>query len=301
MMFLAGWSGSAAAADKVRVVTSLPGLAALAREVSGGLAEVDSLAAPNQDPHFVDGRPSFISKLNRADLLVHIGLELEVGWLPPVVANSRNGKIQAGQPGNLDASLFAGPLMGVPKGPVDRRMGDVHPGGNPHYLMSPRYGQRVAHAIAQRLAEIDPANAGSYRANDENYQKVLDGRIAGWEKQLAPYRGKPVVAYHESTIYLTDWLELKDAGFFEAVPGITPSPSHLTRLIGTMKAQGIKVVIAEPWYDLKTVQIVADKAGAAVAVLPGDVGSADTKTYADMIDRTVQSIAGAFAASPGAN
>jgi len=283
-----------AASAKLKVVTSLPGLASLVREVGGDRVEVESLAAPNQDPHFVDGRPSFISKLNRADLLVYTGLELEAGWLPPVVTNARNGKIQPGQPGNLDASRFVVPLLGVPSGQVDRRMGDVHPGGNPHFLLSPKYGLMVAHAIAERMTELDPPNAAAYRAGDERFRKDLEARMAGWEASLSKYRGQPIVGYHESTIYLTEWLGLKPAGYLEAIPGITPSPSHLAQLILTMKSQGMKVIIAEPWYDLKTAQVVASKAGASVAVLPGDAGGSGTQTYADMVAAEVRALLSAF-------
>jgi len=287
----------ASASAKVRVVTSVPALAALTREVGGSLVHVDSLASPIQDPHFVDGRPSLIVKLNKADLLVHVGLGLEVGWLPALVVNARNARIQPGQPGNLDASTECGPLLGA--GGADRRFGDVHPGGNPHYLYDPRYGVHVARAITRRLEAIDGANAAAYRAHLARFEAEMAKRLAAWNAMMAPYRGRTIVGFHESLVYLTTWLGLKSPAFIEPLPGIAPGPKHLAKLILRMKSTGAKVIFTERWYNAETTRVVAAKTGARVVRLPGDVGAPGVPTYAALIDAIVRSLRDALDATSG--
>jgi len=282
-VFLAG-----TAAATTEIVTTTPGLASLAREVGGEFVRVESLASFNEDPHYVDGRPSFILKLRRASLLVQNGLELEIGWLPPLLLNARNGDIQPGKPGNLDASRYAGPLLGIPSGPVDRRMGDIHPGGNPHFIYNPDYGLRIASAIAERLSQIDAEHARNYQANLALFREKLAAFSAGALKRMSAYRGKAVVCYHDSLRYLTYWLGLTESGYIEPLPGVSPSPSHLAGLITAMRERNTALVITEPWHDLKTAEIVAAKAGVSVAVIPGDVGAAGTTTYIEFLEKLVQ-------------
>ncbi len=284
--------GGASAATKI--VTTTPGLASLAREVGGNFVQVESLASFNEDPHYVDGRPSFILKLRRADLLVHNGLELEIGWLPPLLLNARNGDIQPGKPGNLDASRYAGPLLGIPSGPVDRRMGDIHPGGNPHFIYNPDYGLRIASAIAERLAQIDAEHAGNYQANLALFREKLATFSAGALKRMSAYRGKEVVCYHDSLRYLTYWLGLVESGYIEPLPGVSPSPSHVAGLISAMRERKTALVITEPWHDLKTAEIVAAKADIPVVVIPGDVGAAGSATYIEFLERLVQALETGF-------
>ena len=276
------------AVAKVRIVATVPSLGALAQAIGGADVDVQVLAAPTQDPHFVDGRPSFIVALNRADLLVYVGLGLEAGWLPALLQNARNPRILTGSPGHLDASTVAGPILEA--GGRDRAMGDVHPGGNPHYLVDPRYGANVAAAIATRLAQLDPERAATYRANAVRVRGALARHVADWQRRMAAHRGKPVVAYHRSVVYLCRWLGLKRAGYVEPLPGVPPSPSHLAQLILQMRKSGVKVVVSEPWYDAETARVVASKAGATVVRLPGDVGAPGIRSYEDVIEHLVSGL-----------
>jgi zinc/manganese transport system substrate-binding protein len=275
---------------KVRVITTTNSLKSITQEVGGEHVSVEALASPVQDPHFVDGRPSMVVKLNRADMLIHIGMDLEVGWLPPLVVNARNDKIQPGRVGNLNASLFAGQLLTARTGGVDRRFGDVHPGGNPHYLYDPNYGLRVAKAIAERLSSIEPEHARHFRDRLSAFEKRLTKKIAHWEKMMAPHRGDGVVGYHQSLIYLAAWLQLEEVGFVEPVPGISPDPRHLAGLILLMRKKKVGVVISEPWYNAENTRVVAEKAKATVVRMPGDVGAEGIGSYEDFIDRVVHDL-----------
>lgn len=258
---------------EVRVAASIPALGALAREVVGTQGSVVVLAPPNQDPHFVDGKPTLVLALNRARLLVHAGGGLEAGWLPTLLVGARNGDIQPGKPGNLDASALAGPLLEVPE-KLDRSLGDVHPGGNPHVWLDPRRARRIALGIAERLASLDPEHAETYRANARRFAERLDRKIAEWEERMRPHRGKGFVPYHKSLTYLADWLGLREVATVEPLPGIAPSPSHLASLILEIRKREPKpIVVAERWHNQRTAKTVAEKAGASLVVLPGDVGS----------------------------
>lgn len=275
---------------QVKVVATTPSLAALAREVGGAHVRVTALARPNQDPHFVDGRPNFVVALHRADLLVHVGLGLEAGWLPPLLTNARNSDIQPGRSGNLEAATVIGSRLAVPRGQIDRRMGDVHGGGNPHFLYDPRHGVRVAQAIAERLAQIDADHAPAYRQASARFAAAMNQRIQQWEQSMAPHRGQPFVGYHRSTVYLASWLGLEEAGFIEPVPGISPNPRHLARLILAMRQNGVRVVISEPWYNAQNARVVAERSGARFVRLPGGVGVSGVDSYAALIDRMVQDL-----------
>lgn len=280
---------------EVDVVASVPSLGALVHEVGGDLVSVHTLAAPNQDPHFVDGRPNFVVALHRADLLVHVGLGLEIGWLPPLMTNARNSAIQTGRPGNLDASTVCGPLLDLPRGAVNRSMGDVHPGGNPHFLYNPEYALRVAHGIADRLGQLDPAHAANYQANYHAFEGRLRQKMTQWRALAAPYHGQKFVAFHESTVYLARFLGLQEAGFIEPQPGISPNPRHLAQIILSMRHEGVHLVLAEPWYDAETSRVVAQRADASLVRLPGDVGANGVHSYIELVDHIVRSITQALA------
>lgn len=286
--FLLALTLSGTAAAETRVVASLPSLGAIAREVVGDKGTVTVLAPPTQDPHFVDGKPSMMLALNKADLLIDVGLGLEQGWLPPLVTGARNAKIRAGQPGNLNAMTLAGTPLEIPAS-LDRSLGDVHGGGNPHFWYDPRRVQGVANGVAERLAQIDPPNAAVYRANAAAFAKKIDERLATWEAQMAPHRGRTLVPFHKSLVYLEAWLGLKELATVEPLPGIAPSPSHLAGLILQMrKVQPPPVVVAEPWYNQSTARTVAEKAGAKLVVLPGDVGGApNTESYVAWMDAVI--------------
>jgi len=211
---------------KVRIAATVGDLGAIARAVGGDAVDVEVLARPTQDPHFVDAKPSLVLSLSRADLLMLIGLDLEVGWLPVMLTASRNAKVQPGNPGFLDCSTVVAPKE-VPLQKIDRSMGDIHPGGNPHYTVDPNSALKIAAALAERLAELDGDHAALYRANAQKFTQELTARIAGWDKALAPYRGRPVATYHKSWIYFADWAGLEMVAFVEPKPGIPPNPAHV--------------------------------------------------------------------------
>src|SRR5215831_3303120 len=204
-------AGRGAGAGKLHVVATVGDLGAIAREVLGDTGDVVVLARPTQDPHFVDARPNLILDLNRADLLISMGLDYEVGWLPVLVRGSRNPRIQPGAPGTLVASTVV-PLLEVPRQRVDRSMGDIHPGGNPHFTLDPRNAARIARALAATLAAIAPENRALFEHNAAAFTAQLGAREKVWEASIAPYRGTPVVTYHKSFAYFTSWLGLTEAG-----------------------------------------------------------------------------------------
>ena len=279
-----------AAAAKVNVVTSIETFADLARKVGGDRVEVKSLSRGYKDPHFVEPKPSLVIDLNRADLLVHVGLELEVGWLPPLVLGARNAKIQLGQPGNLDASVGI-PILDVPQTKIDRSMGDIHPQGNPHYWVPPGNALIIAREIAERLKAIDPAGAAGYEARLAKFDAELARHRGEWEQRAAALRGTKVVTYHKSWSYVSSWLGLQEVGYVEPKPGIPAPPSHIAQLIGLMRRENVKLILMESFYPRNTVDLVADKAGARAVVLPSDVGATPAiKDYFDLVDAVIQKL-----------
>jgi len=272
---------------KVHVVTTIDTFADLARKVGGDRVDVKSLSHGYMDPHFVEPKPSLVIDLNRADLLVHVGLELEIGWLPPLVLGSRNEKITLGQPGNLDASSQI-PVLDVPTTKIDRSLGDIHPQGNPHYWIPPENALIVAKEIAQRLEQIDGSGAATYRANLKKFEDEVGKRRAEWEKRAAPVRGMKIVTYHKSWSYVSKWLGLQEVGYVEPKPGIPAPPSHIASLIAFMRREGVKVILMESFYPRNTVDLVAEKAGARSLVMPSDVGATpEIKDYFALVDAVV--------------
>ncbi|MGZ6125191.1 MAG: metal ABC transporter substrate-binding protein, partial [Myxococcales bacterium] len=226
----------------LHVVSSIPTLGSLAKEVGGNRIEVESLGKGYQDPHFVEPKPNLMLVLNRADLLLHVGLELEIGWLPPLVLGSRNPKIQLGEPGNLDCSR-AIPVLDIPTTKVDRSMGDIHPQGNPHYWLPPGNAKIIAREIAQRLEQIDPEGRAEYEKNLATFNGRVDARLREWAPMVAKLKGVKVATYHKSWSYVSQWLGLEEIGYVEPKPGIPPDPQHLARLIGVMKQDGAKLLL----------------------------------------------------------
>jgi zinc/manganese transport system substrate-binding protein len=278
----------AAAAGKLRVVTTTEGLAALAAEVGGDRVEVQSLSRGVQDPHYVDANPILAVKLRAADLLVDVGLDLEAGWLPPLVAQSRNAAIQPGGPRRLTAA-GAVAVLDVPTGAVDRSRGDLHPGGNPHFLSDPRRALQVARAISLELTELDPAGAAVYADRTATFARRVDEALAGWKARLAPLAGRKVLTHHRTLTYLLDWTGLVTAGELEPRPGTPPPAAHLARLVEVAKQQGVRAVLVESYYDPRSAEQVARLAGARVAVLPGDVGADPAaKGYLAWVDLLVR-------------
>ena len=258
-------------AAAVNVVATTEDLAALAREVGGDRVKVEALARGYQDPHFVEAKPSFILKLHSADLLVAVGREMEIGWLPPLIQQSRNAKIQPGADGYLDASLTAR-ILEIPTGQITRAMGDVHPLGNPHYWLDPGNGRRIAHAIADNLSRRSPGDAAYFQGRYEDFDKRLAEAEKRWEGMIAPYKGLKIVTYHNSWPNFCERFSLQVVGYVEPRPGIPPSPSHTIELIQEMKRLGVKILLVEPYFDLKTPQSVARETGAKVLVMSPSVG-----------------------------
>ena len=288
------YTGDASA--KVHIVASLPDLGAIAQEIGGDKVDVVSLAKGYQDPHFVDAKPTYVTKLNRADLLIYNGLDLEIGWLPPLITGSRNSKITSTDAlGRLDASAYIPNVLEVPTTQIDRSMGDIHPKGNPHYLLDPRNGIYIAGGITARLKEIDPENASYYEGNYKKFADSLNAKIKEWDEDLAPYKGTEIVSYHKNLEYLSDWAGFKEVGFIEPKPGIPPTPSHVADLIKQMKATDVKLVIASNYYPQKTGSLIADQTGAVFLSIPTSVGGQDgINTYFDLFDVIVGEITSAL-------
>lgn len=275
------------------VVATVTDLAAIAREVGGNHVTVTALTLPTQDPHWVDAKPNLTLQVNKADLLLAVGLDLEVGWLPVLQTGARNAKVQRGGRGFLECAQFVRPLE-VPTGPVDRSMGDIHPGGNPHYLYDPRNAAACARGVAARMAELDPANATAYRANAERFAQQLEARRSAWEKRMSPHRGQAVITYHRSWVYFTTWLGLNTVEYLEPKPGIPPSPRHVANVIRTGKQRGVTVLLQESYYPSKTGALVASKIGAKLVQLPGGTDVASGQTYLQHMDGLVSQLAKAM-------
>ncbi len=278
---------------QIRVVATTPDLASIAREIGGDKVTVVALAKPTEDPHFVDAKPSHIVTLNRADALIEGGAELELGWLPPLLENSRNGRIAAGAPGRIVASEGIR-MLEIPTS-FDRSKGDVHSLGNPHFLIDPVNVRIIARNIADHFAQIDPKSAATYNGNLARFNTKLDVKYADWQKQLAPFRGARIVTYHKDFVYLAGRFGLNIVDELEAKPGIAPSPAHLAEVIGKMKTTNAKVILVQPFQNRKTAETVARQTGAVVLDVPQQPGAApNTTTYFDLMDNIVNTLAGAF-------
>jgi zinc/manganese transport system substrate-binding protein len=285
-------SGSALAA--INVITATEDLASIAREVGGDKIKVESLARGYQDPHFVEAKPSFVLKLNRADLLIVVGRELEIGWLPPLITQSRNARIQPGADGYLDASLTA-KILELPTGQVTRAMGDVHPLGNPHYWLDPENGRRIAKAMLAKFSQMDGANAAYFAQREADFEKRLTDAQQRWRTTLAPYKGIKVVTYHRSWPNFADAFGLDVIGYVEPKPGIPPTPQHTLDVIQAMKAQNVKIIMVEPYFDLKTPNSIASATGAKVLVMPPSVGGVPAATdYFTLFDTDVNMLVAAI-------
>jgi len=272
------------AAAAVNVVATTEDLADLTREVGGDRVKVEAIARGYQDPHYVEAKPSFILKLAKADLLVLVGRELELGWLPPLVQQSRNAKIQLGAPGYLDASLTA-KILEIPTGQITRAMGDVHPLGNPHYWLDPGNGRHIARAIAEKLTQLAPEDAAHFEARYADFDRRLAEAEKRWDARMAPYKGLRVVTYHRSWPNFADRFGLDVIGYVEPRPGIPPSPGHTLDLIAEMRRQKIKLLLVEPYFDLKTPNSIGRETGARVLVMPPSVGGNEEITsYLKLFD-----------------
>jgi zinc/manganese transport system substrate-binding protein len=285
---------SAAEAKKLEVITSTTDLAALAQEVGGDRISVDSIAKGYQDPHFVEAKPSFLLKLRHADLLIAVGLELEIGWLPPLVTQSGNPRIQPGAAGYLDASQFA-EILDIPKGQITRAMGDVHPQGNPHYWLDPDNGRRIAKGIADKLSQMSPGDASYFQQRYQDFDKRLTVAEKGWEAQMRPYAGRKAVTYHNSWPNFAHHFHLNVVGYVEPRPGIPPSPGHTLELIQAMRRDNVRIILVEPYFDLKTPESIARAVGGKVVVMMPSVGGDKQVTdYFKLFDYDINLLINAF-------
>ena len=285
---------AASAQAKLNVVATTADLGAIAREIGGDAITLTTLAKPTEDPHFVDAKPSFIVKLNRADVVIEGGAELEIGWLPALLDQSRNEKLAAGAPGHVICSKGV-PLMDVPA-TLDRSRGDIHAAGNPHYLIAPSNAKIVAQNIAEALAEVDAKNAETYRANLKKFTAALDVKMAEWQQTLAPFAGASIVAYHDSWPYFARDFGFKIDLFLEPKPGIPPTPAHLAEVIFKMKSEKARVIIVDPYLNRRTSETVARDTGAAVVDVtqfPGGLKGTDGG-YIQLEDYLVNTLAKAL-------
>ncbi|MGH8065863.1 MAG: metal ABC transporter substrate-binding protein [Candidatus Entotheonellia bacterium] len=317
-------------AQPLRVAATVPDLGSLVREIGGDEVAVTVFAKGTEDPHFVEAKPSFIKTLSGADLFVEMGMELELGWAPVLQQNARNGNVLPGGRGFLDASTVITPLE-VPSGPVDRSLGDVHPAGNPHYLLDPINGLRVARLIRDKLIELRPERQKSFDGRYADFRQRLgaalvgdalakrydveklallfeagkvgeflksqgeESLLGGWFGLMMPYRGAKVVVDHNMWPYFARRFGISVIGFLEPKPGLPPTTKHLNELIESMRAQGVKVILANPYFDPRFAQFVAERTGAQVVSIAHMVGArAGTNDYISMIDYDVRQLAGAL-------
>lgn len=286
-----------AAAKKLNVITSTTDLAALAQEVGGDKITVEALAKGYQDPHFVEAKPSFLLKLRNADLLISVGLQLEIGWLPPLITQSGNPRIQPGAKGYLEAAQFA-EVLDIPAGPISRAMGDVHPLGNPHLWLDPNNGRRIAKGIADKLAEMDPGDQAYFQQRYQDFEKRLAEADKRWTAQMAPFKGRKIVTYHNSWPNFAKHFGLDVVGYVEPRPGIPPTPQHTLELINMMKRENVKVLIMEPYFDSKTPNSIGAATGAKVLVLTPSVGGEkDITDYFKLFDYDIGLLTQAFNAT----
>ena len=275
---------------KLNVVATTPDFGSIAREIGGDKIDLTTIGKPTEDPHFVDAKPSYISKLNRADAVIEGGAELEIGWLPALLDQSRNPKLEAGKPGRILCNEGI-PLMQVPT-TLDRSKGDIHAAGNPHYTTDPANAKIIAERITTSFCELDAKSSDFYKANLKTFQQHLEEQIAGWQKMLAPYKGHRVVAYHDSWPYFARRFEIPMDLFLEPKPGIPPIASHLAEVISIMKKEKIHVIVVQPYQSRRTAETVASHADGVVVDFPSMPN--EKQTYTEWMDGLVKSLVKAF-------
>jgi zinc/manganese transport system substrate-binding protein len=281
------------AAATLNVFTCEPEWAALAQELGGDKVSVYSATTAVQDPHRIEARPSLIARIRSADLLVCSGSELEIGWLPLLLTQSGNSRIQLGSPGYLEASQYVTKLE-IPK-VIDRALGDIHPGGNPHIHTDPRNIAKVATVLEDRLARLDPANAGTYHSRAKAFLERWQAAIVRWEKEAAPLKGVPIVEHHKGFSYFINWTGLREVATLEPKPGIPPTPSHLAELLDQMKSQPARVIVYSSYNSPQAAQFLSERSKIPVVMLPFTVGGTDKAKdlfgfFDDMIERLLGAV-----------
>jgi len=280
-------------ADELNIVTTLPSLASITESIGGEHVEVFSITRGVQDAHYVEAKPSYMLKLNKADLLIYSGLELEIGWLPLLIQGARNSEVTVGSRGNLNASLALSgeQILEKPRGEVDRSMGDVHPAGNPHYLLNPHNAKPVAELITEKLIELDPENETYYEQNLEKFIKMLDEKISQIESKAAYLNGLDIICYHVHWSYFLDWLGINSVGYIELRPGIPPTPKHKREIIKLMKEKDIKLVMISSWKEPTKAEEVAKSVDAKLVILPGEVDAMpDCENYFKWFDYLIAQV-----------
>jgi zinc/manganese transport system substrate-binding protein len=274
------------AAAAVNVFACEPEWGALAKELGGDKVSVFQATTALQDPHRIEARPSLIARARSADLLVCTGSDLEVGWLPLLLTQSGNSKIQPGSPGHMEAAQFV-PRLEVPR-VLDRSLGDIHPGGNPHIHLDARNIARVAVALTERLVQVDQANAGAYKANSTDFLRRWQLAIARWEGEGARLKGAPVVVYHKDMSYFINWMGMREAGSLEPKPGLPPTPTHLAELVERMKRDPARAILYSAYNSPRAAEFLAERSGIPAVMLPFTVGGSDkAKDLFGLFDDTI--------------
>ncbi|MEW6685810.1 MAG: metal ABC transporter substrate-binding protein [Candidatus Edwardsbacteria bacterium] len=282
--------GLVLATDKLEVVTATSDLADFVKAVGGDKVKVVSLSNGSQDPHFIEPRPSMVMQVKKADVLVRIGMDLDL-WVQSLIEASRNSKVMYGGPGYLDASRKIEKLE-VPTGKIDASMGDIHLYGNPHYWLDPENAKPILGSIVKKLCEMLPSESEYFNKNYEEYLRILDSAIAKWEEEMKPYAGAKIVTYHNSWPYFTKRFRLEIIGCVEPKPGIPPTPSHIVSLVKKIKEEKVKVIIMEPYFNLKVTEKIAKDSGAKVVVLPPSVGGIQgANTYLHLFEYNIGKLA----------
>jgi zinc/manganese transport system substrate-binding protein len=281
------------AAAALNVFACEPEWSALAQELGGDKVSTYSATTALQDPHRIEARPSLIARIRSADLLVCSGSELEIGWLPLLLTQSGNSKIQLGTLGYMEASQYVAKLE-IPK-VLDRALGDIHPGGNPHIHTDPRNIAKVAAALEERLAQLDPGNAGTYHSRAKAFLDRWQAAIARWEKEAAPLKGVPIVVHHKAFSYFINWTGMREVASLEPKPGIPPTPSHLAELIDQMKSQPAKVIVYSSYNSPQAAQFLSERSKIPMVMLPFSVGGTEKAKdlfgfFDDMIERLLGAV-----------
>ncbi|HRK22415.1 MAG TPA: metal ABC transporter substrate-binding protein [Fimbriimonadaceae bacterium] len=322
--------GAVARAD-LNIVTTTADLASIAQSVGGAKVRVSSIVTGARDPHRIEAKPSFMSRARSADLWLAIGLELEIGYERPILDGSGNGKIRVGGPGHVYVSQWAR-VRDVPSGAVTRAQGDIHPFGNPHIWLDPYNGRSIALRLGEKMGALDPGNAATYKSNAAAFARKLDeamfgealvgkfggdtlwgwddgdklvsnlrdkgalDQLGGWAAKMRPFWGKPIVTYHRSWNYFAYRFGLKIVAELEPKPGLEPTPGHIAGVIKTVEAQGVKVLLQEPYYSKRSAEFVASRTSASAVVAPGSVGhESAARDYITLIDAIVSRVSAAMA------
>lgn len=277
------FTSSAAAA--IDIVAATPELADIAKQVGGDKVSVYSIGKPDHDYHMIEPRPSDVSRIARAEMIVRVGMDLDL-WLDALINAAGNPRVRKGAPGYVDASVGIRKLE-VPREQITGASGDIHVYGNPHYFYDPENGKIIAHNILEGLIRVSPAGKSYFERNYERFARDIDSRLDKWQKALAPYKGKRVVTYHKSAVYFLRRFGLKDFGQLEPKPGIPPSASHVSDLIRRMKAEHVTAMAIESIYPRRFPDLIQRETGVKYVVVPYSVGSLGTKSYQDLIDMWV--------------